>query len=75
MPLLTGGFMTYIMRTVTAKLVRYAAERNIWSPLFLIPIKAYTVPLTRRKTPAIPNPGVSSGGMGRSSGVRVASIH
>ena len=35
--LLTGGFITYSMSTVTARLARYAAEKYICSHLFLIP--------------------------------------
>lgn len=67
--------------TVTAKLVKKAVERKMWSlfivslyaqehqcaphNLFLIPINAYTVPAIIIRTPAIEKAGVILGWRGR----------
>jgi len=46
---------------VIHKLVRYAADKNICIHLLLIPIKAYTVPVIIRMTPATDKAGVMAG--------------
>lgn len=53
------------MSTVTAKLVKYAAEKNIYSHLFFIPITVYTMPDMSNITPAKPVAGVIAGWMGK----------
>jgi hypothetical protein len=54
-----------MIKTVMDRLVKYAADMNIWIHLFLIPINVYTVPDSIKKTPATDSAGVIAGGRGR----------
>lgn len=67
-----GGFITYMIRTVMARLVRYDAERKIWRRLILMPMKAYIAPDIIRRVPATLKAGVIMGVRGRRFGVAVA---
>lgn len=59
---------TYIIKTRTDRLDRYAADRKTWTHLFLTPTKAYRVPVIISTTPAIARAGVIRGWSGSTVG-------
>jgi hypothetical protein len=61
----TGGCMTYTIRTVTARLTKYVADRNVCSHFVLIPTNVYKTPVSIKKAPVTERAGVIVGVIGR----------
>lgn len=59
--------MTKSTKAVVAMLAKKPHDRKIWINLLFTPIRAYVAPKMIRKTPAMPNAGVSLGWRGSSS--------
>lgn len=57
--------MTYTIRTVTARLTKYVADRNVCSHFVLIPTNVYKTPVSIKKAPATERAGVIVGVIGR----------